>query len=273
MVQYVVNNDHVAEIILCRPRKLNAMSPSFFAQLNAAVDRASVDPSARCVLIWAQGKAFTAGLDLVAAAEGGGVFGGASGTSTAEKSAAFVRHLAEYQQPFLKLSETCLKPVIVAVHGACVGGGVDLASACDIRLSERGAYFSIREVRVGLTADIGTLQRIGRLMNPSAANEMAFTGGDYSAEQMKAWGFVSHVYPDPDTLMQEARKLAAAIASQSPLVLAGIKNTMNYARDHSVAESMKQIQLWNAAFIDSPDLQEAMAAYFEKRKPKFSSKL
>ena len=317
VVTYSVKS-HVAEIVLSRPQKLNAMGPAFFRELDEAVERAHADDSCRVVLVrraivlvdysgipslsplhlfsslfllflffscrllflfsslhlqvHAEGRAFTAGLDL-AEAMSGGVLGGDATLSTAEKSARFVRHLRDYQRPFLHLSDKLMKPVICAIHGACVGGGVDLASACDVRLATEDAYFSIREVRVGLTADIGTLQRIGRIMNPSAANEMAFTGADYKAAQMKEWGFLSHIYKDKDTLLGEARRMAEQMAANSPLVLHGIKNTLKYARDHTVAESMEQIQLWNAAFIDSPDLAEAMAAFFEKRKPVFSSKL
>ena len=292
VVTYHVRN-HVCEIILSRPKKLNAMGPAFFSQLEECVDRATEDDETRVILIHAQGKAFTAGLDLSEAMQGG-VLGGDASLSTAEKSARFVRHLREYQRPFLKLSEQVMKPVIVALHGAVVGGGVDLACSCDVRLASADAFLSIREVKVGLTADIGTLQRVGRLMNASAASEMAFTGNDFTAEQMKTWGFLSHVYPTQgeririnnweskgslflpfslDTLMREARRMAADMAAQSPLVLHGIKNSMNYARDHSVAEGLQQIQLWNAAFIQSPDLVEAMTAFFEKRKPVFKSKM
>jgi enoyl-CoA hydratase/carnithine racemase len=135
--------------------------------------------------------------------------------------------------------------VIAAVHGACIGGGVDLISACDVRLASQDAYFSIREVKVGMVADLGTLQRISRIMNVSSANLMAFSGAgsivcfyiffvdstaDFPASQMLSWGLLSHVYPSKDDLLKEARKLAETMASQSPLVLAGIKETMNYGQ-------------------------------------------
>jgi len=168
---------------------------------------------------------------------------------------------------------SCRKPVIAAVHGACIGGGVDLITACDIRLASQDAYFSVREAKIGMVADLGTLQRIGRVMNVSAANQMAFTGLDYSAAQVLAWGLLSHVYPSKEELMAEARKLAGEIAGQSPLVMAGVKESLNYARDHTVADSLKHVQLWNAAFMQSPDLVEAFSAYFEKRPAVFKSKL
>ncbi len=270
--RYDVAANGVLELVLNRPSKLNAMAPVFFDELDQLVARAVDDEAVRVVLIHGgESKGFTAGLDLGAAVS---VLPGGPGgeETTAEKSAKFLRLLERWQRPLQTLS-SCRKPVIAAVHGACIGGGVDLITACDIRLASQDAYFSIREVKVGMVADLGTLQRVGRLMNPSAASQMAFSGLDYSASQVQAWGLVSQVFPTKEDLLTGARKLAGDIASQSPLVLAGIKETLNYARDHNVADSLKQVQLWNAAFLSSGDLTEAFSAYFEKRPPVFKSKL
>jgi len=273
VIRYDLNKDaHYVELVLDRPRKLNAMGPSFFDQLDQLIERAMHDDDVRAILITANGKGFTAGLDLTQASSG--FMSENEGESVATKSSRFMRTLLRYQSPFFKMSEhSQAKPIVCAVHGACIGGGVDLASACDVRLAEKSAYFSIREIRVGMVADIGTLQRIERIMNPSAAREMAFTGGNFSADQMKEWGFLSHVYANRDELVAEARKLTAEIAAQSALVLSGVKTTLRFARDHSIPESFKQVGLWNAAFLQSDDLMEAMSAYFEKRKPVFKAKL
>jgi enoyl-CoA hydratase len=123
-----------------------------------------------------------------------------------------------------------LKPVIACIHGYCIGGGMDLSAACDIRVASDDAKFSVREIKIGLTADIGTLAHIERAMNKSAAREMCFTGGDYTAAQMKEWGYLSRVFENPDVLLAETRKLAESIACNSSLVLSGVKNTLNYAR-------------------------------------------
>ena len=158
-------------------------------------------------MIRAEGRAFTCGLDLASAMSG---FSGADGT-VAEQSSAFRKTVKLYQKPFLRISKI-LKPVVAVIHGYCIGGGIDLAAACDMRICSKDALFSIREIKVGLTADIGTLQRIERIMNCSAAREIAFTGGDYPASKMKEWGFVHEVFDTQEELFNKARILCQSVA-------------------------------------------------------------
>lgn len=256
----------VAELVLNRPAKLNAMNPAFFAELEEALQQLRVDPDVRVVHIRGEGRSFTAGLDLKEASLS------ASHATGAENAAEFLRLVTAFQKPFVTLTQM-LKPVVASIHGHCIGGGMDLSAACDVRVASKDAVFSIREIRIGMVADIGTLAHVERIMNASAAREMAYTGGDYTASQMKDWGFLSHLYETPEDLLVESRKLAASMAANSSLVLSGVKNTLNYARDHTVEESMKQVAVWNAAFIHSPDLAEAMTAFFQKRPPVYTSKL
>lgn len=260
---------HVAELVLNRPQKLNAMNPAFFEEFESALQQLKADAEVRVVHIRGEGRAFTAGLDLK---ETSLQPSGGTTTTHAESAAEFLRLVTAYQKPFVTLTQM-LKPVLASIHGHCIGGGMDLSAACDVRVACKNAVFSVREIRIGMVADIGTLAHVERVMNASAAREMAYTGADYSAAQMKEWGFISRIYDTPEETLAESRKLAAAMAANSSLVLSGVKNTLNYARDHTVEESMKQVAVWNAAFIQSQDLVEAMSAFFEKRQPVYRSKL
>jgi enoyl-CoA hydratase len=166
--------------------------------------------------------------------------------------------------------EKCRKPVIAAIHSACVGGGVDVVSACDMRFCTDDAFFSIKEVDVGLVADLGTLQRLPKILNPGIVAEMAYTGRKVSGIEAKEIGLVNRTFPDKESMMESVTQLARTIAEKSPLVVRGIKCNLLYSRDHSVSDSLKFQVLWNSATIISDDLMEAMQANMMKKKPEFN---
>jgi enoyl-CoA hydratase len=159
--------------------------------------------------------------------------------------------------------------VLAAIHGACIGGGVDLICACDMRYCSADAFFSIKEIDIGMTADVGTLQRLPKIIGDGMARELAYTGRKVTGEEAREIGLVNRVFASPDALQAGVMEIAATIAAKSPLSIRGIKEMIVYARDHSVADGLNYIATWNAAMLMSADLKEAMMAGMEKRTPKF----
>jgi len=163
----------------------------------------------------------------------------------------------------------CPKPVIAAVHGYCLGGGVDLSTACDVRIAAADATISIRETRIAIVADVGTLQRLPGIVGRGVAAELALTGDDIDATRALAIGLVNSVHPDADAACAVARAMAARMARNSPLAVQGTKRVLRYCEGKSVEDGLAFVATWNAAFVESDDLREAMAAFFEKREPRF----
>jgi enoyl-CoA hydratase len=163
----------------------------------------------------------------------------------------------------------CRRPVIAAIHGWCIGGGLDLAAACDVRLASREAKISLREVRIAMVADIGSLQRLPRIVGAGHVRELAYTGKDIGAERAARIGLVNEVYDTPDALFTAADAMADEIAAQSPLVTSGIKQVLDYCEDKSTADGLRFVATWNAAFLQSNDLAEALQAFMTKRPPVF----
>ncbi|MCB1893311.1 MAG: enoyl-CoA hydratase/isomerase family protein, partial [Rhodocyclaceae bacterium] len=172
-------------------------------------------------------------------------------------------------QDSLTAIERCRKPVLAAIHGYCLGGGVDLACACDMRYCSSDAQFSIKEIDVGMTADVGTLQRLPKLIGEGMVRELAYTGRMVAGPEAKEIGLVNHSYASAGMLFHEVAKIAATIARKSPLSIRGIKEMVTYSRDHSVADGLNYVATWNAAMLMSDDLTETMAATRAKREPKF----
>ena len=165
--------------------------------------------------------------------------------------------------------ENCQKPVIAAIQGACIGAGVDIITACDIRYCSEDAYFSIKEIDMGIVADLGTLQRLPKIINPAIVSEMAYTGRKVGGKEAKRIGLVNDCLPSSEEMYRHVQAIATNIASKSPLVIKGIKNSIQYARDHSVQDSLNYIAAWNTGLIFSDDLMEAFGASVEKREAKF----
>jgi enoyl-CoA hydratase len=258
--------DGVAHIVFCRPEKANSMTPDFWADLPAIVRDIDRNARARVIVISSTGKHFTSGMDLA-------VFGssdslGASRQDPHLRAEKFRGDLRLIQQSFNCLEEARM-PVIVAVQGGCLGAGVDLVSACDIRFATRDAYFCIQEINIGMTADVGTFPRLCRLMPEGWVRQLAYTGERLPAERAFALGLVNDMFETPAAMLDHALAVAREIAARSPLAVAGSKAMINYARDHSTADCLDYIAVWNASMLAPAHMGEAFAAKAEKRAPVF----
>ena len=256
--------EYVGHLILSRPEKRNRMSLKFFDELIDIFERIDEDDDVRAVLISAEGKSFTAGLDLAEAAT---LF-----TDPTAKSRHDFKRVVMRLQESMNVIDRCRKPVIVAIHSHCIGGGVDMASASDIRLASRDAVFSIRETRMAMVAVLGTLQRIGAIIGQGWTRELALTGRDFDASQALEIGFLTHVYPDREALLDEGLKMANGIAQLSPVTVQGVKETLNFSRDYGAAAGLEFVAQKNAAILPSEDLMEAFQAFMEKREPDFKGR-
>ena len=260
----VEKSGHVAWLVLNRPRQRNTMTPEFFDEITRCFEEFDADPDVRVVVIRAEGKSFTAGLDLVAAQA-------LLGDGSAVYRDWLYRKIKQLQASMTAI-EKCRKPVIAAIHGHCIGGGVDLTSACDIRIASEDAVFSIRETRIAIIADIGTLQRLPYIVGQGWFRDLALTGRDFTAEEALKMGYITRLCQDRETLLEEARKLAEEIAGLSPLAVQGVKEVANYTRDHGFHQGLEYVAQRNAAVVPNEDMIEAVAAFLEKRTPHFKGR-
>lgn len=256
---------HVAHVHIDRPDKANAMSREVWRELPLAFEWIDQEAEARVVIISGNGAHFTSGIDLAMLA---GVADEVDDACEARKREKLRRTILELQASLSSL-ERCRKPVIAAIHGACIGGGIDLICCADIRYCSADAYFSIKEIDMGMTADVGTLQRLPRLVGDGIVRELAYTGRKVDAAEAKAIGLVNRVFDSPEALQAGVQQIAVAIAAKSPLSIRGTKEMILYARDHSVADGLNYIATWNAAMLMSVDLQEAMMSGMQKKPPVF----
>ena len=261
--------DKVAHVRLNRPEALNTMTAAFWRELPEIVTRISDQASARVVVLSSTGKHFSAGMDL-------SVFGG--GELVGEQAElgrrqARMRSNAQVLQWSFTALEKARVPVLAAVQGGVIGGAVDLVTACDIRYATADAFFCVQEINIGMTADVGTLQRLGTLVPEGFAREMAYTGRRVPAARAYEVGLVSEVYADHDSLVSGVLETAREIASKSPLAIWGTKVAMNYARDHSVDDSLEQIATWQSGMFQPDDMTEAFTAKAEKRDAVFEDLL
>ncbi|EGG22392.1 enoyl Coenzyme A hydratase [Cavenderia fasciculata] len=256
----------VAELILTSSNGLNLMSDQFFDELISIFETIQLDEKIRVVIIYSDGKIFSGGLDLAAASS---QLSDTEGT-VQEQSSKLFRLIRRWQCAFDRI-EKCLKPVIAAVHGHCLGGAIDLITACDIRLCSSDATFSILETKLAIVADLGTLQRIQRICGVGNAREMAYTSRRIDSATASRYQLVNNVYSDKTTLLQEAHKLAKQIAANSPLVVQSTKMILNHSLDHKIDEGLLRVALHNTAFLRSNDLMEAVSSFMEKRTPIFKS--
>jgi enoyl-CoA hydratase len=245
-----------------------AMAPRFFDELEQAFTELSRDAALRAVVVRSDGKGFSYGLDLPAAfREWGAQFAGGMAATRTE----FLELARKLQRSFTTVAR-CPVPVIAAVHGWCIGGGLDLAAACDLRLASADARFSLRETKVAMVADLGSLQRLPRIIGQGHLRELAFTGKDITAERALAMGLVNEVFADRAALEAGAAALAAEIAGNPPLVVRGVKQVLEQGDGKSVADGLEYVAAWNAAFLPSEDLGEAAAAFMQKRPPVFKGR-
>ncbi len=264
---------HVATLWLDRPEARNAMGPAFWEQLPSAMNELSADDQVRAVVVAARGPHFSVGLDLKAVGEmiptpGRADGGDGSGPSMAARANAARAGILRMQRSVTSVAD-CPKPVIAAVHGYCLGGGVDVISACDIRLASADAVFSVRETRIAIVADLGSLQRLPGIIGRGHVAELAYTGKDIDAERARAIGLVNDVLPDAASVQAAARAMAAEIAANSPLAVQGTKAVLRAGEGKTVAEGLDYVATWNAGFLQSEDLTEAFSAFVAKRQPEF----
>lgn len=260
----IERNDHVTSVVLEKP----TMPPRFFEELGAAFDEISQDTEVRAVVVKSACKHFTYGLDLPAAFQelGPGLAGG-----TASVRTGLHQTIVRLQEQLNKVAR-CPVPVIAAVHGWCIGGGIDLITACDIRLASSDAKLSVRETKIAIVADLGTLQRLPLIVGQGVARELAFTGKDIDASRAREIGLVNAVLPDHDALTAAADQMAAEIAANAPLTVRGVKRVLDFGTGRRVADGLEYVAAWNSAFLASEDLGEALAAFLEKRPPVYQGK-
>ena len=263
----IERDGHVGTLWLDNPDRRNALGPAFWDDLPLMMAELTDDDDVRVVVVAARGPCFTVGLDLKSM--GSSVAGGGQGRSDAGRRTAMRRELKRLQGSINAVAD-CPKPVVAAVHGWCIGGAIDLITACDIRLASADAIFSVRETKIAIVADLGTLQRLPGIVGRGHVAELALSGKDITADRARDIALVNDVLPDYEALLKATHELAAEIAANSPLVVQGTKAVLRAGEGHSVAEGLDYVGIWNAAFLQSNDLVEAMTAFAEKRAPHFT---
>ena len=259
----IEETEGVAHLILSRPDELNSMIPAFWTELPEIVDELSDSGRARVLVISSTGKHFSAGMDL-------SVFTGGSNLNTSDSDevgrqrAVLRKNVLHLQRTFSCLEEARM-PVLAAIQGGAVGGAVDFVTAADCRYATDDAWFCIQEINIGMTADVGTLQRLPKLIPDGVVRELAYTGARMPAARAKEVGLVNEVYADQETMLSAVHEIAAEIASKSPLAIQGTKESILYSRDHSVAESLDFISLWQTGMFQPADMMESFTAQAEKR--------
>ena len=256
----------VAHVQLSRGEQLNTMIPEFWSELPAIVNEISDAGRARVMVLSAQGRHFCAGMDFSVLA-GDSMLEGES-DETGRRRANVRLGLLHLQRSFTALEEARM-PVLAAIQGACVGGAVDLVTAADCRYATADAWFSIHETNIGMTADVGTLQRLPKLIPSGIAREYAYTGRRMPAERARELGLVNEVFDDHGSMMEAVMDIASEIASKSPLAVHGTKEAINYSRDHTVQESLRHIALWQSGMLYPHDITESFAATSEGRPPSY----
>lgn len=256
----------IAEIRLHRPDRSNAMNEAMWQEIREAFAWVDSTPAARVAVLTGEGRNFCAGIDLA-------MFAGIQqriAHPDAARSRETLRRLILDLQDCLSAIERCRKPVLAAIQGACVGGALDLVTCCDMRYASAEAFFSIKEIDLGMVADVGTLQRLPRLIGEGMARELAYTGRQIEASEAEKLGLVNRLFASPESLAAGVRAIAANIAAKSPLATRGLKEVMNYSREHTTSDGLNYVATWNAALLLSADLDESIAAQREKRSPIFT---
>ena len=254
-------SDNIAHIILNRPEKRNAMIAEFWAELPEIIRDIDDNAKARVIVISSTGPVFCAGIDI-------GMFqndiGGTQDKNHPQYGAGFYLHV-KYLQDALSALEQCRIPVLAAVQGGCYGAGVDMITACDMRYGTQDSFITIYEINVGMTADVGTFPRILNHMSEGVVRELAYTGRNMPAEECKDRGLFNEVYADQDTMLSAVMDIAKEIASKPPLAIYGCKRIITYSRDHSTADSLDNIAIWNMSMLNPSEMMEAMISGKQKR--------
>ena len=256
----------VAEIELNRPEKANAIDEELWFALGDCFRELDENEAVRVCVLSGAGSHFTAGIDLKFLQSVGQEV--ENFDCEGRKREHLRRKILKLQAAFTQI-EQCRKPVLAAIHGGCIGGGVDLISACDMRYSTRKAVFQIKEIDLGLAADVGTLQRLPKLIPQGIVRELAFTGRKFSGEEARELGLVNRCYDDKKTMISAGRKIAKQIAANPPLAIRGVKEMLLHARDNSVADGLNYVATWNSAMLLSADLEESVMAMLQNRSPEY----
>lgn len=257
----------VATLWLDNPERRNAMGPAFWADLPRAIEVLSEAHDVRAVVIAAKGTDFSVGLDLKTM-DGLLLHSHDGSSSDVAARRKLYREIRACQAAISAVAD-CAKPVIAAIHGYCIGGGIDLITACDMRLAAKDTTFSVRETRMALVADVGTLQRLPKIIPHGHVAELVYTGKDITAARAREIGLINDVHADADSTLTEARKIGQEIAANSPLAVQGSKAVLRAGEGRTVEEALDYVALWNTSFLKSNDLTEAVTAFREKRPPAF----
>ena len=259
----LTQQDYIAHLVLNRPEAMNTMHPKFWRELDEALTQLHRAGTARVLVISSTGKHFSAGMALE-------TFGGeiAMDDRTAEGRAAIFDMLTDMQSTFTKL-ESLRIPVIAAIQGGCIGGAVDMVTACCIRYATADAFFCIQEINIGMVADVGTLQRLPKLIPLGVVKELAYTGRRLPAQKALGYGLVNEVFDTQESMLAAAMKCAAEIAAKPPVAVWGSKQVIHYSRDHSVDDSLRQMGWIQGAIWSNAHVREAVTAMKEKRAGQF----
>jgi len=255
---------HVAHVQINRPDKVNAMNAAFWREIIEIFQWVDDTEAVRVVVLSGAGKHFSSGIDLMMLASVANAFG----KDVGRNARLLRRKILELQASFNAV-DNCRKPVLAAIQGYCIGGAIDLIAACDMRYAAADAHFSIKEVDMGMAADVGTLQRLPRIIGDGILRELAYTGRKVDAEEARSIGLVNRVYADQESLLAGVLDIAHEIAAKSPIAVAGTKAMISYMRDHTVNDGLEYVATWNSAMLQSNDLRVAIAAHMSKQKPDF----
>ena len=256
--------DKIAHVQINRPEKVNAMNADFWTEIVDVFRWIDDTDEVRVVVLSGAGKHFSSGIDLMLLAQAGSQLG----KDVGRNAEALRRKILQLQASFNAV-DACRKPVLAAIQGYCIGGAIDLISACDMRYAAEGAQFSIKEIDIGMAADVGTLQRLPRIIGDGMLRELAYTGRQFGAEEARSIGLVNRVFADQQSLLAGVMDLAHQIAAKSPIAVTGTKAMISYMRDHTVNDGLEYVATWNSAMLQSNDLRVAIAAHMSKQKPEF----
>lgn len=257
-------NENIAHVQINRPEKINAMNAAFWSEIRDIFAWIEDTAAVRVVVLSGAGKHFSSGIDLMLLAQ----VGGQLGKEVGRNARALKRKIEELQSSFNAV-DACSKPVLAAIQGYCLGGAIDLISACDMRYCTLDAQFAIKEIDVGMAADVGTLQRLPHIIGDGMMRELAYTGRTVEGEEAQRIGLVSRTYADQEALLAGVFDIARSIAQKSPIAVQGSKEMIRYMRDHSIADGLNYVATWNAAMLQAEDLRVAMAAHMSKQTPQF----
>ncbi|WP_409278170.1 crotonase/enoyl-CoA hydratase family protein [Pseudomonas defluvii] len=258
-------SNNIAHVQINRPEKVNAMNAVFWTEIIDIFKWIDDTDAVRVVVISGAGKHFSSGIDLMLLASVANQLGKDVG-----RNARLLRRTILQMQASFNVVDTCRKPVLAAIQGYCLGGAIDLITACDMRYAASDAQFSIKEIDMGMAADVGTLQRLPRIIGDGLVRELAYTGRTIDAEEARQIGLVNRTFTDQASLLDGVFAIAKEIAGKSPIAVAGTKEMLSYMRDHRIDDGLEYIATWNAAMLQSTDLRVAMAAHMSKQKPEFA---